>query len=317
MSESIINGLNVTTTAVSIIYGSCGDGIREYFNYQTSLVGKLNAEMAVSTSMFIISTLVWGMETLRVKNPRAAFCFIASIASMVYSGILSRSINELGAINKSEIPAIWIFSYGTSAFATLSLCERSVLIIQSRTLRHKFLVALRIILGLYTIFVIVYGIHLTYGTERGFKTTFFGYAAIPYLVLATAMNISFLYYGFKFIVPNEIKLGITNSKIKTMFNYSAFFAVVTEVLFVLVMLNLILLVDSDYRSPHGNLCLSLICLSEYCMDHGVHINSYLNIKAVPPQKRAVTVSDDHKSNSKNNNSNQQELKSNELTELSD
>lgn len=287
----LVNGMQLASPN-SVIFGDCGDNIREYFHSQSILVGKLNTEVGIATTLFIIGVIVWGLETLRVKSLRAIFCFIAALSAVAYSGIQSRSVNRLGALSKYEVPPYWIFSYGTSAFATLSLCERSVVIIQKRVLRQRFLLALRVVVGLYIIFAISYGVYLTYGDEKSLKTTFFGYGVLPLLVLATAMNIAFLYYGFKHIVPNEIKLGITNSKIKTMFNYSAFFAVVTEVLFVLVLLDLILLVDSSYRSPHAAILLSLICLSEYCMDHGVHVNTYLNIKpAERPRIRSITSND--------------------------
>lgn len=127
----------------------------------------------------------------------------------------------------------------------------------------------------YTLFCIGYGtfrntrtLQLNQATGSVIYQKYFGYTLLPYIALVTFLNASLLYYGYCYVVPNELKTGVSNSRLLALFNMAAFFAVVVEAAFILqtvVLFN----VKSSFYLAHSGICAASLLIGEYCMDHGI------------------------------------------------
>lgn len=280
--DTYINGLRLLHEFESICYNGCGNAVASQMSQSTSSYRSIIVTCGAVMGLGVISVSLWLLEGIRMQTARAAFCLVGGVAVSIFAAILSYSVTNPSKQTDTVLIIIWIIVFIALYAMVCAVAQRSLLIIRNHQKRQFYVQSIRIGMGIYTLFCIGYTSYRNSKqatrstTDSVVYSTFYAFLIIPFDILVTLLNFTFLYFGFRYIVPNEMKTGVSSSRLAAMFNVAAFFAVMTETAFVLQFIVLMMERGSNWYSVHSGICCMCTILCEYCMDHGIFLKSYLD-----------------------------------------
>ena len=248
----------------------------------------ISAIIGLVTAITIIVLFCYVTYLIRAKSKRRIYGLIAAICNLILALLSTvRTVAKKGQQDYGTTYATWIFVWISAYFTVTAVAERVFLVIQKDSLRKHLRRAVMIINGIYSLACLGYTLYLTSKMDfaEGPKfPVFMGYSFIFIFTLILLLHVSFLLYGYYFLVPNEQKLMKGGSLITFLFNSSLICSIVTGTSFCACVLVMVLLTDSYYYAPAGVVCVSIGILLEYVADHLIFIRDY-----TAPGKRYGTI----------------------------
>lgn len=166
----------------------------------------------VGCSVAILSTFLFLLYMIRVRNLRTLFGFIGAFACMGLSFATSVQAVNVGGFLRGAHIAARLFTWISQFFIIASMYQRVALVIPNPAFKHVLGLLINVVHGLYATALIIYTIYRAskytlitrIGTFAGAKGLDAYYVIFP-VVLALCLHASFIIYGYLYIVPNEKK----------------------------------------------------------------------------------------------------------------
>lgn len=297
LAPIMVNGLYLNYEEFAVLPQLCGMEINDKLNELSKTLFIISSLSGLLLGLAITALFLYLFYIFRIRSGRSktgVAIALANLAIVIVVTIVILTLN--GQQTRAVMYITWILVWGTAYLMSLNMLCRSCLVIRNETTRQKVRLMLAIATLIYALGVMSYALYLTSKVEV--QTTlgefqyypkFNSYAFIGPVIYFTSLHISFLIYGFLFLVPNEQKASGQVGMLSFIFNASAIFSLGTVIVYVLLCVFLFVFNGTAWYAPLCALCPVLANMLEYLVDHIIFLKVWTGYKE-PTAKNMIPSS---------------------------